>query len=82
MAKENHGWGYNRIAAALALLGYDISDQTVGNILKRRDIPIAPERKKTPTWREFIRSHMNVLWATDFFSAKVWTLGGEEGLGS
>ena len=76
MAKENRGWGYDRIAGALAELGYDISDQTVGNILKRRGIPTAPERKKTTTWKEFIRSHMAVLWATDFFSTEVWTLGG------
>jgi hypothetical protein len=26
MAKENRGWGYDRIAGALAELGYDISD--------------------------------------------------------
>ena len=47
-----------------------------GNILKRRGIPPAPERKKTTTWKEFILSHMDVLWATDFFSTEVWTLGG------
>jgi len=76
IAKENRSWGYDRIVGALAELGYDISDQTVGNILKRRGIPTAPERKKTTTWREFIRSHMNMLWATDFFSTEVWTLGG------
>jgi transposase InsO family protein len=76
MATENRSWGYDRIAGALAELGYEISDQTVGNILKRRGIPTAPDRKKTTTWREFIRSHMNLLWATDFFSAEVWTLGG------
>ena len=39
MAKENRGWGYDRIAGALAELGYAISDQTVGNILKRRGVP-------------------------------------------
>ena len=76
MAKENRSWGYDRIVGALAELGYDISDQTVGNILKRRGIPTAPERQKTTTWREFIRSHMDMLWATDFFSTEVWTLGG------
>jgi hypothetical protein len=48
----------------------------VGNILKRRGLPPAPERKKTTTWREFIRTHMDVLWATDFFSTEVWTFGG------
>ena len=76
MAKDNRSWGYDRIAGALAELGYDISDQTVGNILKRRGIPPVPERKKTTTWREFIRSHLDVLWATGFFSTEVWTLGG------
>jgi transposase InsO family protein len=76
MAKDNRSWGYDRIAGTLAELGYDISDQTVGNILKRRGIPPAPERRKTTTWREFIRSHMDVLWAIDFFSTEVWTLGG------
>jgi transposase len=76
LAQENRSWGYDRIVGALAELGYDISDQTVGNILKRRGIPTAPERKKTTTWQEFIRSHMNMLWATDFFSTEVLTLGG------
>jgi hypothetical protein len=76
MATENRGWGYDRIAGSLADLGYHISDQTVGNILKRRGLPTAPDRKKTTTWREFVRSHMDVLWATDFFSTEVWTLGG------
>ena len=76
MATENRSWGYDRIAGSLADLGYTISDQTVGNILKRRGIPTAPDRKKTTTWREFIRSHLDVLWATDFFSTEVWTLGG------
>jgi transposase len=50
MAKENRGWGYDRMAGALAELGYEISDQTVGNILKRRGISTAPERKSTTTW--------------------------------
>ncbi len=76
MARENCGWGYDRIAGALAELGYEISDQTVGNILKRRGLPTAPDRKKTTTWREFIRTHHEMLWATDFFSTEVWTRGG------
>ena len=58
---------------ALHNLGYTVSDQTVGNILKRQGIPPAPERKKTVTWREFIKIHMAVFGATDFFSSKLWT---------
>jgi transposase len=76
MAQENRSWGYDRIVGALAHLGYTVSDQTVGNILKRHGIPPAPERKTTTTWKEFIRTHMDVLVATDFFTAEVWTLSG------
>ncbi len=76
LAQENRSWGYDRIVGALANLGYTISDQTVGNILKRHGIPLAPERKTTTTWKEFIRTHMDVLVATDFFTTEVWTLGG------
>src|SRR4051794_19205880 len=35
MARENSGWGYDRIAGALKNLGHDVSDQTVGNVLRR-----------------------------------------------
>ena len=47
LAKENKSWGYDRIAGALANLGHEVADQTVGNILKRHGIPLAPERRKT-----------------------------------
>jgi putative transposase len=76
MAQENRSWGYDRIAGALQHLGYTISDQSVGNILKRHGIPPAPARKTTTTWTEFIRMHMDVLVATDFFTAEVWTACG------
>jgi putative transposase len=76
MAQENRSWGYDRIVGALANVGYTISNQTVGNILKRHRIAPAPARKITTTWKEFIRTHMDVLVATDFFTAEVWTLGG------
>jgi putative transposase len=76
LAQENRSWGYDRIMGALANLEYTVSDQTVGNILKRHGLPPAPKRKTTTTWKEFIRTHLDVLVATDFFTAEVWTLGG------
>jgi transposase InsO family protein len=76
LARENRSWGYDRIVGALANLGYTVSDQTVGNILKRHGLAPAPERKMTTTWQEFIRAHMAVLVATDFFTAEVWTTAG------
>ena len=42
MARENSGWGYDRIVGALANLGYTVSDQTVGNVLRRHGIAPAP----------------------------------------
>ena len=72
-ARENPSWGYDRIVGALANLGHRVSDQTVGNILKRHGLGPAPERKRNTTWAQFIRRHKEVLWATDFFTAEVWT---------
>src|SRR6516162_8494880 len=74
MAKENPGWGYDRIVGAMANLGLQLSDQTVGNILRRHDIPPAPKRKQVTSWKDFIRAHMAVLVATDFFTVEVLTL--------
>ena len=61
---------------ACVLCHVNRSNQTVGNVLKRHGIAPAPERKMTTTWKEFIRTHMDVLVATDFFTAEVWMLGG------
>ena len=76
MAQENRSWGYDRIVGALKPLGYTLGAQTVGNILQRHGILPAPDRKKTTTWKAFIRTHLNVLVATDFFTAEVWTTAG------
>jgi hypothetical protein len=76
MAKENPGWGHDRIVGAMANLGLRLSDQTVGNILRRHDIPPAPKRKHTTSWKDSIRAHMAVLVATDFFTVEVLTLRG------
>jgi transposase len=77
MARENRSWGYDRIQGSLKHLGYTISDQTVGNILKRHGIPPALERQKTVSWGEFVRSHWDVLVATGFFNSEVWSWLGQ-----
>ena len=76
MASENRDWGYDRIAGAMANLGYVISDQTVGNVRRRNGLPSAPERKRTTPWSVFIRTHLALLAGTDFFTAEVLTLRG------
>src|SRR5215467_2821591 len=76
MARENGGWGYDRIAGAVQILGHYVSDQTVGNILRRFGIPPAPRRRQQMSWAGFIRSHMAVLARIDFFTVEVLTWRG------
>jgi len=76
MARENPMWGYDRIEGALANLGYDVAANTVKNILKAHGIEPTPRRSKLPRWSEFIKSHLDALAATDFFTTEVWTKNG------
>ena len=76
MARENSSWGYDRIVGALANLGHVVSDQTVGNILRRYGIAPAPKRSQSTTWKQFIAAHMDVLAGTDFFTVEVLTWRG------
>jgi putative transposase len=69
MAEENRDWGYDRIVGALANLGHEVSDQTVGNVLQRH-APPAPQRKRRTTWPAFIRTHLALVAGTDFFTAR------------
>src|SRR3954464_2954397 len=73
MAQENKTWDYDRIAGAL---GHPVSDQTIGNILKRHGIAPAPKRSQSTTWKDFIAAHMAVLAGTDFFTVEVLTWHG------
>jgi putative transposase len=76
LACQNKRWGYRRLVGALSNLGHEVSHQTVANILKRHGLGPASAREKTTTWREFIRSHLEVLAAVDFFTVEVWTMAG------
>ena len=75
-ARENSDWGYDRIAGALGNLGHSVSDQTVGNILRRYGIQPAPKRSQNTTGKDFIATHMAVLAGTDFFTVEVLTWRG------
>jgi putative transposase len=75
-ARENPTWGYDRIQAALDNLGHQISDQTVGNVLKGHGIEPAPDRQRQTTWTTFLKAHWDVLAAIDFTTIEVWTKGG------
>jgi putative transposase len=75
IARENTGWGYDRIVGALANLGHQLSDQTVGNILRHR-ISSPPKRSRTTSWKDFISAHRDVLAGADFFTVELLTLRG------
>ena len=76
MAMENRDWGYTRIQGALANLGHDVGRGTIATILKQHGIEPAPERQNRTTWREFLKTHWDVLAAADFFTVEVWTATG------
>jgi hypothetical protein len=48
----------------------------VGNVLRRHGISPAPKRKQSISWKNFIRSHRDVLVGMDFFATEVLTLKG------
>lgn len=74
MAEENPTWGYRRIQGALANLGHAIDKITVRNILRRRHLEPAPQRRKAGMcWGQFLKMHWEVLAATDFFTVEVAT---------
>ena len=76
MAEENRDWGYRRIQGALSNLGHEIARSTIADILQRRGIEPAPERKRKTTWKEFLSRHWELIVAADFFTVEVWTRRG------
>jgi len=69
LAREND-WGIERIEGELKKLGYTVSHETVGNILRRHNIPPAPERETSPSWRHLMTHYKEQLLACDFFTVE------------
>jgi putative transposase len=61
--------------SALANLGYTVSDQTVGNVLRRHGFDPAPRRGRIMSWKDFLAAHMSVLAGADFFTVEVLKCG-------
>ena len=76
LAKENPRWGYKRIQGAVANLGCVISDTAIANILRAHGMDPAPDRKRQGSWKEFLKTHWDVLASVDFTTIGVWTKKG------
>ncbi|NRA38993.1 MAG: transposase [Planctomycetes bacterium] len=76
LAEENPFWGEDLIADRMKELGYKIHDRTVGRILRRNGIPPAPEREKTGTWEQFLRTNFPDVCAIDFVDTEVLNTDG------
>src|SRR5450432_2693966 len=73
LANENIGWGYTKLRDALRGMKIEIGRTTVAAILAEAGLEPAPERTRKRTWRHFLMSHRETLYACDFFSVE--TLG-------
>ena len=62
MAESNPSWGAPRIHGELKKLGIEVSERTVSNLMPRRTKP------PSQTWRTFLKNHMDVTCAIDFFT--------------
>lgn len=75
LAQENNSWGYRRISGELKKLGHQACPSYVRDVLRRHGLPPVPQRKGL-SWKQLLQAHLEVTWATDFFTEEVWTLGG------
>jgi putative transposase len=73
LARENPGWGYQRIAGELLKLRFRISPSTIRRLLAAAGLEPAP-RRRAVSWPAFLRRQGASLLACDFFTVETVTL--------
>ncbi|MFI4912337.1 MAG: integrase core domain-containing protein [Sedimentisphaeraceae bacterium JB056] len=76
IAKSNPSWGYDKIAGIMAYINLPLSRSTVKRILDDHGIVPEPDFQKRVTWKQFLKSHLDVISATDFFTVELLTKRG------
>lgn len=71
MVAENRTWGAPRIHGELKILGFDISERTVLNWMRKAPRPPKPAKQ----WLTFLRNHREAIAAMDFFTVTTLTFG-------
>jgi transposase InsO family protein len=64
--RENRLWGPKRIHGELLKLGFQVSETTVRNVLRKAKIE-PWDGTSSGTWKEFLKRHEDI-WAIDFFN--------------
>jgi hypothetical protein len=71
LAQENPSWGYGKLQGELLKLGHNLARSTIRDILKRQQVPPAPERsKRGNTWGGFLSHYRQQFLACDFFTVE------------
>jgi putative transposase len=71
LAKENPRWGYGKIEGELRKLGFEASQTTIRDILKRHNVQPASIRNGSIGWRALFAHYKDQLLACDFFTCAV-----------
>jgi len=75
--RKETGWGAGRIKGELYRLGYrTIGRTTINRILRDNGFKPEPPGNSDNTCANFLRRHASTLWACDFFTKPVLTMGG------
>lgn len=76
LATENPNWGAGRISNYMKYLKMEISKPSVWRIMVDHGFDPNSQTRSLGNWKRFIKSHFEVLAATDFFSYEVLTRQG------
>ena len=71
LAEENPAWGAKRIVGELEKLSIRVCKRTVQRILGQVRPRGRPGSGAGQSWATFVRNHLDVTWACDFFTLPV-----------